>query len=135
MEVALMHLKILLPDKVFADIKNVKRIVVETSAGSYGILPQRLDCVAALESGILVYEMEQQEKKYIAVNEGILVKTKLEVFISVRHAIGDAPLGKLRTLVDDKMMKLDEMEINDRRALAKLETGFMRHFQKLRRGS
>lgn len=130
----LMHLKILLPSGVFADIKNVKRIVVETTDGSYGILPRRLDCTAALVTGILVYETEEGEgEKYVAVNEGILIKAGTEVSISVRHAIGNAPLGKLREQVEKEMIELDELEINARNVMAKLETGFLRNFQNLRR--
>lgn len=129
-----MHLKILLPYKIFADIKNVIRLVMETNAGSYGILPQRLDYTAALVPGILLYETEKEGIKYIAVDEGVIVKAGKEVLVSVRNAMGDAPLGKLRTLVEQEMMKLDDIEINARSAMAKLETGFIRNFQKLTRG-
>lgn len=128
-----MNLKILLPYGVFADIKNVKKIVVETTAGSYGMLPQRLDCTAALVTGILMYETADEGEKYIAVNEGILIKTGEQVSISVRHAIGDAPLGKLKEMVEKEMLELDELEINARTVMAKLETGFLQSFQKLRK--
>ena len=133
MKASLMHLKILLPYGVFADIKNVKRIVVETTAGSYGILPRRLDCTAALVTGILVYQTENDSEKYIAVNEGILIKAGKQVSISVRNAIGNAPLGKLKTMVEKEMVELDEMEVNARLVMAKLETGFLSNFQKLRK--
>lgn len=132
MKITSMNLKILLPYGVFADIKEVKRIVVETTAGSYGILPRRLDCTAALITGILLYETESEGEKYIAVNEGILIKAGGEVMVSVRHAIGNAPLGKLRALVEKEMIELDELEIDARNVMAKLETGFLRNFQKLR---
>ncbi len=128
-----MQLKILLPYGVFADIKNVKRIVVDTTDGSYGILPRRLDCTAALVTGILLYETKSEGEKYVAVNEGILIKAGSQVSISVRHAIGNAPLGKLRTMVEKEMVELDELEINARTVMAKLETGFLRNFQKLRK--
>src|SRR5690554_2059869 len=127
----LMNLKMFLPDRLFADIQNVKRIVVETTVGSYGILPQRLDCTAALVSGILLYETEDEGEKYIAVNEGIMIKAGPQVSISVRHAIGDAPLGELRAMVQKEMMEMDEMEIQARTVMAKLETGFLQSFQKL----
>ncbi|MDD3721133.1 MAG: F0F1 ATP synthase subunit epsilon [Lutibacter sp.] len=133
MENTLMHLKILLPYKVFVDIKSVKRIVVETTAGSYGILPRRLDCSAALLPGILEYETENDGVKYIALDDGIIIKAGSEVLISVRNAMGDAPLGKLRAVVEQEMMQLDELEINARSVMAKLETGFLRNFQKLRK--
>ena len=132
METPLMNLKILLPYGVFADIKNVKKVVVETTAGSYGMLPQRLDCTAALVPGILSYETDSEGEKHIAVNEGILIKTGAQVSVSVRHAIGNAPLGKLKALVEKEMLELDELEVNARTVMAKLETGFLRNFQKLR---
>lgn len=133
MKTTLMQLKILLPSGVFADIKNVSHIVVETTDGSYGILPRRLDCTAALVTGILVYEIDDEGEKYIAVNDGILIKAGSQVSISVRHAIGNAPLGKLRAMVEKEMIELDELEINARNVMAKLETGFLRNFQNLRR--
>ncbi len=134
MENDLMTLKILLPFKVFMETKNVKRIVMETSGGSYGFLPQRLDCTAALRPGILLYETLNDGEKYIAIDEGVMIKSGAEVLVSVRNAIGDAPLGKLRSLVEKEMMHLDESEINARSIMAKLETGFIRNFQRLRRG-
>ncbi len=133
MENTLIHLKILLPYKVFADIEKVKKIVVETTAGSYGILPRRLDCTAALLPGILMYETEKDGAKYIALDDGILIKAGSEVSVSVRNAMGDAPLGKLRNLVEQEMMQLDELEVSARNVMAKLETGFMRNFQKIRK--
>ena len=36
----------------------MSRIVSETHEGAFGLLPHRLDCVAALTPGILVYETE-----------------------------------------------------------------------------
>ena len=38
-----MNLKVLLPFQIFADKKNVTRIVAETPEGSFGLLPHRLD--------------------------------------------------------------------------------------------
>lgn len=133
MDTNLMRLKILLPYGIFADIKNVKKVIAETTAGSYGILPKRLDCTAALVTGILVYETQDDEEKYIAVNEGILIKTGLLVTVSVRNAIGNAPLGELKAMVQREMVELDELEVNARSVMAKLETGFLRNFQNLRR--
>ena len=129
-----MNLKILLPFKVFAEIKNVKRIVVETSAGSYGLLPQRLDFTASIVPGILTYETTSEGVKYVALDQGIIIKAGTDVLVSVRNAIGDAPLGKLRSMVEKEMMELDEKEINTRSVMAKLESGFIRNIQKLRRG-
>ncbi|HVX26005.1 MAG TPA: F0F1 ATP synthase subunit epsilon [Parafilimonas sp.] len=129
-----MHLKILLPFKVFADVEHVQRMIVETNAGSYGLLPQRLDCTAALVPGILQYETNEGIK-YVAIDEGIFVKAGNEVLISVRNAIGNAPLGKLKALVQTQLKQASENEISTRSVMAKLESSFIRSIQKLRRAS
>ena len=55
--------------------------------GSIGILPRRLDCVAVLRAGILIYENDVGDEVYVAVDEGILIKTGAQVQVSVRDAI------------------------------------------------
>lgn len=130
MENELITLKILLPFKVFAQIKNVKRVVAETGEGSFGFLPQRLDCVAALVPGILIYETETEGAQYIAVDEGVLVKAGREILVSVRNAIGGADLGELRESVEKDFVELDENERKVRTAIAKLESGFIYNLEK-----
>ncbi len=83
-----MNLKILLPFQIFAEKTEVLRIVAETREGSFGILPHRLDCVAALAPGILIYKTNQDGTVYLAVDEGVLVKAGQDVLVSVRQAIG-----------------------------------------------
>ena len=121
-----MHLKILLPFKVFADQWNVLRIVAVTHEGSFGLLPQRLDCVASLSAGILVFETAADGEVYIAVDEGVLIKTGRDVLVSVRNAIGGMSLGELRAAVEEEFMQLDEQEQKVRSVLAKMESGFIR---------
>jgi F-type H+-transporting ATPase subunit epsilon len=123
-----MHLKILLPFKVFAEKSGVSRIVAETRAGSFGLLPHRLDCVAALAPGILVFETKDEGEMCIAVDEGILVKTGTDVLVSVRNAIGGTDLGQLRAAVEQEFLELDEQEKSVRSVLVKLESGFVRRF-------
>ena len=127
-----MHLKILLPFRVFADVQHVSRVVIETSAGSYGLLPQRLDCVAALVPGIFEYETENDGVKYIAVDDGVMVKAGAEVLVSVRNAVGGVDLGKLSELVKHEFQQQDEAESNVRSVTLKLESGFIYSFDKFR---
>ena len=127
-----MHLKILLPFRVFADVQNVSRVVIETSAGSYGLLPQRQDCVAALVAGIFEYETEKDGVKYIAVDDGVMVKAGAEVLVSVRNAVGGVDLGKLSDLVKNEFQQQDESESNVRSVTLKLESGFIYSFDKFR---
>jgi len=123
-----MNLKILLPFQIFTDKTDVLRIVAETREGSFGLLPYRLDCVAALVPGILIYQTQSNGEVLLAVDEGVLVKTGSEVLVSVRRAIGGTDLSQLRDAVEKEFRTLDEHEQNVRRVVAKLETGFLRRF-------
>ena len=127
-----MNLKILLPFQVFADLKGIKRIVAETFQGSFGLLPQRLDCAAALAPGILMYETETGSVVYLAIDEGILVKAGIDVLVSVRNAIGGAELGNLHQAVEQEFKNIDEQEKKVRSVMAKLELGFIRRFEEFR---
>lgn len=121
-----MNLKILVPFQIFAERTSVLRIVAETRDGSFGLLPRRLDCVAALMPGILTYETDVEGEIHLAVDEGVLVKTGPDVLVSVRRALGGADLGQLRDLVEREFLSLDEYEQSLRSVQAKLETGFLR---------
>ena len=127
-----MELHILLPFKIFLKISDVKRIVVDTNAGSYGFLPQRLDCVAALVPGILTYETKEGQEHFVAMDEGILTKRDGYVEVSVRNAIAGADLGQLRNAVANQFVNLDEEERDMRKAVAKLESEFIHGIKKLR---
>ncbi len=127
-----MTLKVLLPFQVFAEKTGVSRIVAETHEGSFGLLPHRLDCVAALAPGILTYETEADGELFLAVDEGVLVKTGSEVLVSVRRALAGKDLGQLREAVTKEFLALDETEQSVRAVMAKLETGFLRRFATFR---
>jgi F-type H+-transporting ATPase subunit epsilon len=123
-----MHLRILLPSEVFADKPDVVRITANTSAGSLGLLEHRLDCVAALVPGIMTYETKQDGVVYLALDEGVIVKTGADVLVSVRQAIGGEDLGKLRDAVKSTFLALDKEERSVREAVTKMEVGFIGRF-------
>ena len=127
----LMSLRVLLPFQIFAQETGVSRIVAETPGGSFGLLPHRLDCVAALAPGILTYGTEAGGEVYIAVDHGVLVKTGQEVLVSVRRALRGTDLGQLRDSVEREFMALDDSEKSFRSVVAKLEAGFLRRLASL----
>jgi F-type H+-transporting ATPase subunit epsilon len=129
-----MKLKILLPFQIFAEKSGVLRIVAETCEGSFGLLPHRLDCVAALVPGILIFETGDDGDSYVAIDEGVLVKKGGDVLVSVRNAIAGEDLGLLRQTVDREFRNLDEEEQSVRLALAKMESAFIRRFVGTRHG-
>jgi F-type H+-transporting ATPase subunit epsilon len=119
-----MNLEILLPFKVFAEQPAVSRMVVETSKGSLGLLPNRLDCAAVLVPGILMYEASSVVT-YVALDEGVLVKTGADVRISVRRAIGGSNLEELKDTVQRSFAVTDQRQRDVRVALSKMEAGIV----------
>jgi len=122
------NLKLLLPNRVFAEVRDVTRIVAETPEGSFGLLPRRRDCVSALAPGILTYETEADGEVFIAVDEGVLIKAGTEVLVSVRRATRGADLADLRSAVQREFMTLDAHERSARAASDKLESSLVSRF-------
>src|ERR1700689_4720789 len=115
-----MNLKVLLPFQIFVEKKGVQRIVAHTLQGSFGLLPHRLDCAAALAPGIPTYETESEGEVYLAVDQGVLVKAGMDVLVSVRNAIGGTDLDKLHETVKREFLNVDEQEKSVRSMLAKM---------------
>ncbi|MDZ4835629.1 MAG: F0F1 ATP synthase subunit epsilon [Candidatus Melainabacteria bacterium] len=126
-----MHLKILLPSEVFIEKSGVTRIVAQTTEGSIGLLPHRLDCVTALAPGILIYETKTEGEAYLAVDAGVLVKTGTDVLISARQAIAGGNLVQLHEAVKREFLNLSEQEKNVRMMIDKMESGFIRRLAEL----
>ena len=126
MNASSIHLKVLLPYQVFADEPSVQSLVAQTVAGAFGILPHRRDCVVALRAGVLSYRTDGAEEHYLALDEGVLVKTGFDVTASVRNAIGGTELGKLREAVDLQFLGVTEQERALRQIASRLETSLVR---------
>lgn len=126
-----MQLKVLLPFRIFADRREVSRIVAETQEGSFGLLPHRLDCVAALTPGILTYETPEDGEVFVAVDQGALIKTGDQVLVSVRRALSGTDLGRLREAVRNEFLSLDEQAKNVRALMDKMESRFVSRFSRL----
>ena len=128
-----MTLKILLPSEIFMDEGGITRIVAETRQGSFGLLPGRLDCVAALEPGILTYQAARGEIS-VAVDAGVLVKAGPAVLVSVRRAVGGSDLSTLREAVEHQFLTLGVQEKSVRSALAKMEGDLLRRIAEFEHG-
>lgn len=129
-----MNLMIFLPFKIFVHQTDVSRITIETREGSFGLLPHRLDCVAALVPGILAYESKGANASYIAVDEGVLVKSGAEVLISVRRAIAGKSLSELHEAVRREFLLVEERGKEVRAALSKMHAALLGGFSEYRHG-
>ena len=127
-----MNLTILLPFRIFAKLDNVSRIIAETLEGSFGLLPHRLDCAAALVPGILSYTTNADDTTYLAVDEGALIKSGDCVFVSVRRAIAGTNLNDLHEAVVRDYFTLNSQEREMRSVVAKIESGFIGRLAELR---
>lgn len=131
MRTTLMNLKVLLPTGIFVDESNVSGVVLETNSGSFGLLPNRLDCVASLVPGILTYQNKSEGEKFVAIDEGVLIKTGLNVLVSVRKAIADRPLGELREALEEQFMSFTEDERKIRETMSKMESSFIKRIARI----
>jgi F-type H+-transporting ATPase subunit epsilon len=129
-----MNLKILLPFQIFAEKTGVSRIVAPTREGSLGLLPLRLDCVAALTPGIFFYETRSDGEVFVAMDEGVLVKSGTNVLVSVRRASGGTKLGELREAVEKQYLTMNKHEQSTRSVLAKMEGDLIRRMLTFRSG-
>ncbi len=123
-----MRLEVVLPFRVYIDESKVSRIVVETCEGSFGLLPHRRDCVAALVPGILSYASAADGEVFVAVDEGVLTKIGDQVRVAVRRASRGTDLAQLRAAVQLDYLQLDALQQAARAATSKLESGFVGRF-------
>ena len=68
---------------------------------------------------------------YTAIDEGVLVKSGLDVLVSVRNAIVGTDLGHLQAAVEQEFLTLDERQRSVRSTMAKMETNIVRRLAEL----
>ncbi len=128
-----MTIAIYLPHQLLLKVENATRMSFETETGSFGFFPNRLDCVSALVPGILTYETDQDEF-YVAVDDGILIKTNETVTISTRNAFASSDLGQLQALVEETYLQQNERETRVKKVIDKLESEFLKRYVETRHG-
>jgi F-type H+-transporting ATPase subunit epsilon len=128
-----MNLKISIPSEVLLEKTGVTRIVAETPNGCFGLLPSRLDCTACLVPGVLLFETPQDGERFVAVDEGVLVKVGSDVHVSVRNAVIANELGTVKKIIDDQILAKSEEEKRIRSMLAKLESDFVKNLMEFSR--
>jgi F-type H+-transporting ATPase subunit epsilon len=127
-----MRLKVFTPTEIVFD-REVAGVVAEGSNGHFGLKSRHIDFVSDLVPGLLCFRLEEaeEEEKYLAVDRGILIKLGEEVLVSVRDAVGEAPLAELMEIVNTRFAALNEKERSVHTALARLQADFLRRFMDL----
>lgn len=121
----MMRLTVLLPTEVLVD-EEVSKIVAEAQNGFFGLLPRHVDFVAALVPGILLFTDRDGRDRFLAVDEGVLVKCGGRVQVSVLNAVRGDDLDDLRDTVASRFRQLDDEQRIARTALGRLEAGALR---------
>lgn len=125
-----MRLKLLTPTEVLVD-QTVAKVVAEAQNGSFCLLPNHVDFLAALVPGLLAMEDENGDEQFAAIGQGLLVKRADMVLVSVGRAIVGGDLGELRRTVREQFATLDDREKATHSAVAKLEASFLRGYLEL----
>jgi F-type H+-transporting ATPase subunit epsilon len=120
-----MRLVVLAPTRVVVD-QTARKVVAEAGNGMFCLLPRHADFVAALVPGILYFVDGEARQRYVAVDEGILVKRGSVVSVSCYEAVLGTALDELQHMVADRYLELDEEQRLARSTLARLEAGTVR---------
>ncbi len=122
-----MNLTILLPEKTYWQ-GRVKKVVGEARNGSFCLLPAHIDFVTIMVPGIFYTVTEEEQEVYLAINEGVLLKTGREVTLATINAIKGENLGSLKRQIVEDFKKVNQQDRKARQALQKLEADFVRRF-------
>jgi F-type H+-transporting ATPase subunit epsilon len=124
------RLKVLLPTHIAIDCE-VEKVTAEAENGSFCLLPKHIDFAASLVPGILIYEQAGKGEKFVAIDEGVLVKRQDDVFVSSRDAILGDELERLSNQVQEEFTIKKEDRKKAETALAKMEANFVNNFMQL----
>jgi len=128
-----MRLQVSLPSGVLLD-EITSKVVAEAENGSFCLEPKHIDFVAALVPGLMSYFSATGEEKFLAVDEGTLVKCGRVVLVSTRNAVRGTNLESLRNTIEEQYLKISHSERVARSALARLEAGIVRRYFEMRNG-
>lgn len=127
-------LDIILPYQQFMHHSDVTGIIAETDRGSFGLLPHRLDCVATISPGIVVFRTKSVNEIWVAVDNGFLLKTGLAVTISVRNAFSGPDPVNLKRIVRNEFSVISDIDKKVKTIMLKLENNLIQSIMELHHG-
>ncbi len=117
----------MLPTGILID-QDVTKVTAEGVHGSFCLLPRHIDYCSALPPGLLSFENKEGKEIFVAVDNGMLVKTGEEVLVSTQRAIPSPDLESVRDLIETEFAAVDETERKTQAAMANLEASLVRRF-------
>lgn len=127
-----MRLEVSSPIQTVLDIEVVA-VVGPGQHGRFGIRSGHADFVAILEPGLLAYDVEASDRRYMAVDGGVLVKRGADILVSTRDGFVGPDLEALERTIEEQYRHLTLRERRSREALERLEIGLMRHLTNRKR--
>jgi len=125
-----LNLKILLPSGVLLE-EEVAQVTAEAQNGYFTMLPHHIDFVAALVPGIFSYLTPAGQERYLAIDEGVVVKQGKQVYVSAARAVPGDDLAYLQETVENELKALGESEKKARTVMSRLEVDTLRRFTRL----
>jgi F-type H+-transporting ATPase subunit epsilon len=120
------------PSGVLVDA-GARKILAESDAGSFCVLPRHADVATPLVPGLLSYLAESGDEIFVAVDEGVLVKVGEQVRVACSRAVVAGDLGTAEATVRERFEVKSEREKRARSALLRLEADILRRLGELRR--
>ncbi len=127
-----MRLLLTLPTDVLVD-EPAAKVVAESPAGSFCLLPRHLDLATVLVPGLLTFERPDGGEVVVAVDHGVLVKVGDDVRVACQRAFLAGDLDEAERAVAARFLLRSEREQRARAALARLESDVVRRLGELRR--
>lgn len=116
----MIDLKIYSPIEILLD-EEVKKLTFQGKEGYLTILPNHIDYVSSFESNIMSYIDRDNNQRFIALNNGILVKYSNKVRLTAYKAIIGNSLKDLKAKINEVVEKEDDIEKEINKNLKQLE--------------
>ncbi len=113
-------LKIYSPIEIILD-EEVKQLTFEGKEGYLTILPNHIDYVSSFDTNIMYYIKNNGDKKFIALNNGILLKYSNKVRLTAYKAILGDNIKDLKNKINQAIDIEDNIEKEINKNLKQLE--------------
>jgi len=116
----LIDLKIYSPIEMLLD-EEVKKFTFQGKEGYVTILPNHIDYVSSFETNIMNYINRDGNRKFVALNNGVLVKYSNKVRLTAYKAIIGDDLDDLKAKINEVVEEEDNIEKEINKNLKQLE--------------